>query len=243
MILTNTALRQWLEAHADKKYADFSARLLPPGTRLIGVRLPLLRALAKELAADSNAAMAWLRQAADGTLEERLLQGFVIGSLRIDFADRLRLIRAFLPKIDNWSVCDSFCASLKSLRRKREALWPFLDECLGADAPYAQRFGVVMLLDHYADKEYAPKALAALDAIQTDHYYVKMAIAWAVSVYFIKARDITRSWLANTQLDAFTYNKALQKAIESYRVTSEDKSWLRTQKRPLPPRPSASRAR
>lgn len=241
-MLTNEELRATLNRQADKKYAAFSGKLLPPGTLLIGVRLPALRCLAKQIASRPEEAIGWLAQASDESFEERMLQGLVIGALRVDFSTRIRLIRSFLPKIDNWSICDSCCASLKCLRPDRKALWPFLMKCLDSPDPYTQRFAVVMLLDHYADKEYAPKALAAFDAIQTGHYYVKMAIAWAVSVYFIKAREITRCWLPACRLDDFTRTKALQKAIESYRVTNEDKVWLRAQKHRLPPHPAASRA-
>jgi 3-methyladenine DNA glycosylase AlkD len=241
-MLTNEELRTMLYQQADKKYAAFSGKLLPPGTRLIGVRLPALRCLARQLAADRAEVIGWLSQASDDFFEERMLQGLVIGALYVEFFTRIGLIRSFLPKIDNWSICDSCCASLKCLRPDREQLWPFLMECLASPAPYTQRFAVVMLLDHYADKEYAPKALAAFDAIQTGHYYVKMAIAWAVSVYFIKAPDITRRWLPGCRLDAFTRTKALQKAIESYRVTNEDKVWLRVQKHRLSSHPGASHA-
>ena len=229
----NEQLRQELTALAEPAYRDFAAHLLPPGTPMLGVRLPRLRQIARRLLRlPAKELAAYLHTAADDTLEEKMLQGFVIGGSQLPL-DRLQdHIRQFLPKIDNWSLCDSFCASLKTARKNKQALLPFLKECLASPAPYTQRFAVVMLLDYYAERPFLPEILQLLGQHHTTHYYVQMAIAWAVSVFLVKEPVLVKEWLRSScPLDDSTYNKALQKGIESRRLPDEDKDWLRSHKR------------
>ena len=220
-------MKERLFALADKKYAVFHGHLLPPGTPVIGVRMPLLKQLAKEITSDKTAAVAFLQTAANDYYEERVLQGLVIAGLKLTAREQLMLIRRFLPQIDNWAVCDSFCAALKSFRKIQPAGWDFLQKCMISKKPYTQRFGIVMALDHYTDREYAEMALADFEQIITDEYYVEMAIAWAVSVYFVKEPFFIYEWLKNCRLSEKIFNKAIQKCCESRRVSTEDKLRLR----------------
>ena len=148
------------------------------------MRLPKLRKIAGKVCRCRGTG--YLLNAWDGTYEEIMLQGMVIGCLKEPFETVLPFIRAFLPKIDNWSVCDSFCCSLKIARREPEAVWEFVTECLRSERPYTVRFAVVMLLNYYVDEAHLPQVLCALDGIKSDFYYVRMAVAWAVSVCFVK---------------------------------------------------------
>ena len=232
-MILNEQLHQELEALAEPSYRDFAARLLPPGTPMLGVRLPRLRQLARRLLQlPAEELAAYLAAAADDTLEEKMLLGFVIGGSRMPLEKLQEHIRRFLPKIDNWSLCDSFCASLKSARKNQQALLPFLKECLASPAPYTQRFAVVMLLDYYAERPFLPEILQLLGKHRTAQYYVQMAIAWAISVFLVKEPTLVKAWLRSScPLDDFTYNKALQKGIESRRLSDRDKDWLRSHKR------------
>ncbi len=231
----NETLRQELESLAEPAYRDFCARLLPPAAPILGVRLPTLRQMARQLAKKpAGHIQRYLQSAADDTLEEKMLQGFVIGYCQLPWKRRLDYIQKFLPKIDNWSLCDSFCASLKNTKKEQAAILPFLKECLAAPAPYSQRFAIVMMLDYYADPAFLPEILSLLEKHTSEEYYVQMAIAWAVSVFLIKEPALVKQWLLHCSLDDFTYNKALQKSIESRRVSAADKEWLRCHKRHLP---------
>lgn len=230
-MIDNNKLQKQLFALADEKYKSFHQKLIPAGTALIGVRMPQLKTLAKDIASHPDDARQWLINANSGYYEERLLQGLVIALLKTDASEQLTLIKHFLPLIDNWAICDSFCASLKSFKKIQPKGFSRLVNYLKTKKPYTQRFGIVMILNHFADREHTASALHAFEKISSDDYYVKMAVAWAVSIFFIKERTLTLDWLKSCQLDNFTYNKALQKICESYRVTKEDKLLIRSMKR------------
>jgi len=229
----NEELRRRLLALAEPEYRNFSAGLLPNvgEERMLGVRLPALRALAKELARGDW--QDYLRTASDASFEEVMLQGMTIGNVRAEPSEILPYVAAFVPKIDNWSVCDSFCTSLTLARRYPETVWDFLQPYLSDTMEYSARFGVVMLLHHYVTDAYFSRVLVALDRVPCGgRYYVQMAVAWAVSVCFVHDPGRTMAYLQEeTSLDDFTYNKALQKMIESFRVDGETKRVLRGMKR------------
>lgn len=140
-------------------------------------------------------------------------------------------IESFIPKIDNWAVCDVFCAGLKITKKHKKEMWEFIQKYLRSDKEFEIRFGLVMILDYYVDEEYLSKDFEIFDFITNDAYYVQMAAAWAISVCLVKFYDETIKYLKKANLDKFTYNKAIQKAIESYRITNEQKTALREMKK------------
>lgn len=238
------SIQEKLNELADEKYQAFSQKLTPGKTNILGVRLPVLRKLAGEIAKEDW--RAYLKEAmedsiepqvteqgneAEASMEEVLLQGMVIGKCKADIEEILCLTAAFIPKIDCWPVCDSFCTSLKITNNHRERVWEFLQPYLRSGKEYEIRFGVVMLLNYYILPEYAPSAFAHFDRIVHEGYYVKMAVAWAISIYFIKLPELTLPYLRDNQLDDFTFNKALQKITESYRVEQDTKEMIRGMKR------------
>lgn len=222
---------------------------------VMGVRLPALHKLAKKLAKGDWRETLEAFEAAgknDGILcfEERLLWGFLIGEVtspgeskqqenRLKSAgakceaqaDKLELVRAFLPQIDNWSVCDSFCAGLKFAKKFPEETWGFLQPLFQNENTYVVRFAVVMCINHFITEEYVDKPLLIFDEIVQEDYYVKMAVAWAVSICYVKFPGRTQRWLEGCRLDVFTYNKALQKIVESRCVDEETKAKIRKMKR------------
>lgn len=224
-------IRNELNMLSNEKVRDFSHKVTPTLSKdnILGVRVPDLRRLAKNIIKSDW--RRFLNEASDSCVEELMLQGFVIATADMDVNERLCLVKDFIPKIDNWMVCDTFCNTLKPSKKSKDIYWDFIQPYLHHDKPYYIRFGVVMLLSHFASDEYADAAFDALNAIQNDDYYVKMAAAWAISVYFVHCRDKTEAFLKNNKLDDITYNKALQKIIESNRVDSVTKSEIRKMKR------------
>jgi 3-methyladenine DNA glycosylase AlkD len=160
-----------------------------------------------------------------------MLQGMVIGYAKADVEETLRYVADFVPKIDNWSVCDSFCSGLKFAKTNKRRVWDFLQPYLASENEYDVRFGVVMRLQYYMDEEHIHFVLGLLDRVRHEGYYAKMAVAWALSICYVKFPEPTMAYLNNNTLDDVTYNKALQKITESYRVDQETKTLIRSMKR------------
>lgn len=226
---TKEFMRERLQELADPQYKEFHSKLLPGIDNILGVRVPQLRNLAKEIARGDWET--FLGENDREWYENDMLQGLVIGCAKMDFEKRLALTREFIPRINNWAVCDVFCGSLKETKKHRERMWEFLQPFLKSDHEYEIRFGVVMLLSHFVEEDYLEPAFAAFDAITSEAYYVRMAVAWAVSVYFVHFPEESMDYLKKNQLDDWTYNKALQKITESYRVDGETKAKIRSMKR------------
>lgn len=215
---------------ADQEYKEFHTGLCPGTSNIIGVRVPVLRKYAKELAKEYEI-KELLKQIDNQYYEEIMLQGMLIGLAKEDFKTTQKQIKEFVPKIDNWAVCDTFCAGLKVTKKYKKEMWNFIQSYLKSDKEFEIRFGVVMILDYYIEDEYLEKDFRIFNSITSQDYYVQMAVAWAISICFIKFYDKTIKYLENANFDKFTYNKALQKAIESYRITEEKKILLKKMKR------------
>lgn len=215
---------------ADPKYKEFHSGLCPGVDNIIGVRVPVLRNYAKQLAKEYQI-KELLEQIDNEYYEEIMLQGMLIGLAKQDFKTTQKQIKEFITKIDNWAVCDIFCSGLKITKKYKEEMWNFIQTYLQSDKEFEIRFGIVMILDYYVEKEYLEKNFKIFTAITSQAYYVQMAIAWAISICLIKFYDPTITYLKTANLDNFTYNKALQKAIESYRITEEQKNILRSMKK------------
>ena len=224
-------IRKELEKIAEENYRIFAAKLIPNIDNLLGVRLPKLRKIAKKIVQiDYEYYLAM-----DNPLyfEEVMLQGMIIGEIKLPWTERSRYVKQFISKINNWSVCDSFCCGLKFEVSEKELVWQFLQPYFASDKPYDIRFAVVMLLFYFVDDEYAQKAFTLFDQIKNDDYYVKMAVAWAISIYFRELPTLTMSYLQKNQLDDWIYNKALQKITESLKVDSNTKIIIRSMKRKI----------
>ena len=224
-------IRQELEKIAEENYRIFTAKLIPNIDNLLGVRLPKLRKIAKKIIQTDYE----YYLAMDNPLyfEEVMLQGMIIGKINLPWTKRSYYVKQFISKINNWSVCDSFCCGLKFDVSEKELVWQFLQPYFASEAPYNIRFAVVMLLFHFVDNEYAQKAFTLFNQIKNDDYYVKMAVAWAISIYFRQLPTLTMPYLQKNQLDDWTYNKALQKITESLKVDCNTKNIIRSMKRKI----------
>lgn len=218
-------LRETLFLMQDEAYRDFSKKLLPKGEALIGVRLPELKKLAKEMAKGDW--QTFVSSYETAYLEEDLLKAFVLGFAKTDLDERLFYIEKFVPTIKNWSVCDSFCAALKEVRKEPERVFHWIDPYLHSKEEYEVRFGVVMMLDHFINDDYIDLVLERLDRVCHPGYYAKMAVAWALSVIVSQYKEKTLAYLKSGHLDVFTFHKTIQKCIESRRIDDETKAVLR----------------
>ena len=156
----------------------------------------------------------------------------LIGFIRnTDIKEVLSIIKNFVPKIDNWAVCDIFCSGLKIVNKNKETVWNFIQKYLKSKKEFELRFAIVMMLDYFICEKYIDRVLTILDNIKHEAYYVKMAVAWTISVAFVKFKDKTMKYLKKNNLDDWTYNKALQKICESLRVSKETKKIIKAMKR------------
>ena len=157
-----------------------------------------------------------------------MLYGMVIGCMKEKLEVLFPYIERYVARIDNWSLCDSFCAGLKQTKKQPERMWDFLQPYLRSDKEFDLRFGVVMLMDFYVTSEYIEELLQIFDNIHHEGYYVKMAVAWALSVCLVKQWDKSFAYMASpdNHLDEFTYSKTVQKCRESFRLTEGQKENL-----------------
>lgn len=226
---TVTGIREQIFELADEEYKKFQSTLCPGCSNILGVRVPILRNLAKDIARGDW--RGYLENAENDYFEEVMLQGMVIGYAQAETEELIRYISAFVPKIDNWAVCDSFCAGLKFTKKNRDSVWENLQLNLSSKEEFEIRFGTVMLLNYYVEDDYIDRVLQLLDGIKHEGYYVKMAVAWAVSICYIKFPGKTMDYLMQNALDNFTFNKSLQKITESLRVDKETKTIIRGMRR------------
>lgn len=217
---------------SDAKYKEFHSGLCPGTDNILGIRVPILREYAKKLE-KQYILNELLDNIDDEYYEEIMLQGMIIGlQTKENWPTMEMAINNFVPKINNWAICDTFCAGLKITKKYKEKMWEVVQKYLKSDSEFEIRFAVVMLLDYYISEEYLEKDFEIFNNITNQEYYVKMAVAWAISICFIKFYDKTVEYLLNdSRIDDWTYNKALQKAIESYRINEKQKEELRKMKR------------
>ena len=222
-------IRKKLFEKQDLKYKKFHSSLCPNVDKIIGVRVPELRKMAKEIA--SNDYKDFLDNAQDEYYEELLLQGLVIGYAKIQIEETFEYLKKFVPKINSWAVCDTTCSNLKITKKYMKEMWNFLKQYINSDKEYEIRFALVMYLNYFLADEYIDEILQKIDKIKNKDYYVQMAIAWLVSFAYIKQREKTEKFLLQNNLDEFTQNKSIQKICESYRVSNEEKEKLRKYKK------------
>ena len=213
----------------DAKYGEFQAKLIPTvsAETVIGVRTPELRKYAKMLAKRDD-----IREFLDCLphmyFDENQLHAFIISEIK-DHDECVKEVNRFLPYIDNWATCDQL--SPKAFKKNKEKLEAEIKEWIKSDKTYTVRFGTGMLMQHFLDGNFELKYADAVAQIQSDEYYVKMMIAWYFATALAKQYESILPYFGNNRLDVWTHNKAIQKAIESYRITPEQKEYLRSLKR------------
>lgn len=225
-----TPIQQRLFALQDIPYRDFRSRLVPtldPAV-FIGVRVPDLRRVAAEIA-DDEATHAFLENLPHTYYEENNLHAFLICRLR-DYDTAIAALDRFLPALDNWATCDLMVpgAFRRAATHEPDRLLADLRRYMHSPEPYIRRFGMKMLMTFFLDARFRTAFLDEIIALHTDHYYVRMMIAWFFATALSKQYEATLPYLEHRRLPAWTHRKAIQKALESYRITPLQKDYLRT---------------
>lgn len=212
----------------DKQYAAFQAKLAPgvPEDRFIGIRVPVLRKFAKEYAKEDNS-KDFLSQLPHIYYDEDMLHALLISQMK-DYNECVQQTDAFLPYIDNWAVCDIM--SPKVFAKHKETLMDKIKEWSKSAHTYTCRFGLEMLMSHYLDKDFKAEYLQIPAQAKSDEYYVKMMVAWFFATALAKQWEAAIPYIEQKRLAIWTHNKTIQKAIESYRISPEQKAYLRTLK-------------
>ena len=210
-----------LLALKDEGNAVFSKSLIPGDHILLGARLPAMRELAKRIAKEDW--RSYIRDWDPYYFEDYMLRGMVIAYAKMDLDERFRQYSDFIPYIDNWSVCDSFCNTWKPKPSEKEAAWDFILPFLGTGDEFRMRFSAVMMLCHFIDDEHIDMVISELDSARNDAYYYMMAKAWTLSVCFVRFPEKTMGYLEKGTLDETTLRMTVRKIRESYRVSDEMK--------------------
>ena len=210
----------------DKDYQAFHSKLIPnvDSDRVIGVRTPVLRKYAKELAKRPEAA-GFLKELPHYYYEENNLHGILLTLLYKNVPELLEQLEVFLPCVDNWATCDLL--SPKVFKKDLPLVYESVKKWLKSPYTYEVRFGIVTLLGFYLDDAFEPEMLELVTEVKSEEYYIKMAVAWYFSIALVKQYDTAIGYIENHRLEVWIHNKAIQKAIESYRIDDDKKQYLR----------------
>lgn len=219
-------IRNDLFAMQDNDYREFHSKLIPNVEKdlVIGVRTPALRKYAKQLAKRPEAAL-FLQELPHKYYEENNLHGFLLEEMK-DFGQLVVALDAFLPYVDNWATCDMIAP--KVFKKHLPALLSIIKDRLSSEHVYVVRFYIGMLLKHYLDDAFSTEYLDWVLSVKREEYYIKMMVAWYFATALAKQYDAAIPYIEEKRLEIWTHNKAIQKALESYRITKEQKEYLKS---------------
>ena len=223
---TLTFVRTELQALADQNYREFNSKLMPTVEKstVFGVRTPVLRKFAKDFFKDERC-NTFLATLPHRYFEENQLHAFLVEQIK-DFDRCVLAVEAFLPFIDNWATCD--CFSPAAFKKAPDKLLPHIEKWLTSSHVYTVRYGVVILMRYFLDERFDEKYLKWVAKVPTDDYYLSMAVAWYFATALAKQYDAALPYIQNRLLDKVTHNRAIQKAVESFRVSEKHKAYLKT---------------
>ena len=224
-------IRKKLYELQDTDYRDFQSKLIPgvETDSFIGVRTPELKKLAKELAKDGGEKL-FLRELPHRYFDENQLHAFLISAIK-DYERCMDETNRFLPYVDNWATCDQMSPAV--FKKQKEKLLSQIKIWIASDQTYTIRFGIGMLLRHFLDVDFDPAYPEWVAGIRSDEYYVNMMIAWYFATALAKQYDTILPFITEHRLDAWIHNKTIQKAVESYRISPEQKEYLRSRRRKI----------
>lgn len=214
---------------AEEKNAKRSSTIIPGAKTILGARVPDLRKLAKQIAKENY--REFLEQGREDYFEEQMLKAFVLGYAKDDIENLLSYADRFVPGIQDWCVNDGFCQTFSIARKHRDRVFAWLLPYVKEQKEYSQRMAAVLLMSHFLTDDYIYPVLELLNRLSFDAYYTKMGVAWCVATAYAKYPKETYAFLLDNRLDDWTYNKAIQKMKESFRVSAEDKEMLQKMKR------------
>lgn len=217
---------------AEEDYRNFHQSLVPGLNTMLGVRMPKCREIAKKIAKQDWST--FLEMADDRCYEELMLQGLVTGYAKMTLEQRTYYLERFVPKINNWAICDCSCSTFKFMKQEPDYWISFLKKYIESGREFEVRFAVVSLMDHFMEEKYLELQFEQYEKIFRSEfvpYYIQMAVSWGVSACYVHFPEQTEEFLRRNILDVFTHNKAIQKIRESYRVPGETKEALLQLKR------------
>ena len=210
----------YLKSLQDKKYQEFHKNLISDkNINIIGIRIPILKSIAKQISKGNY--QDFLKLAGTHYYEEKLIYGLIITNLKNN-TEVSNYLELFIPKIDNWATCDTVAAALKIVKKHKSYYYDYIKNQISSNNPWLKRFCFVLLLDYYIEEPYLTEIFNLCEKYNDDNYYVNMAIAWLISICYIKYPNTTITFLKNNQLNKFTHNKAIQKIIESTRINNKN---------------------
>lgn len=221
-------IREELFSMQDLSYREFHSRLMPDVEKdtVIGIRVPVLRKYVKELAKDPEIG-GFLEDLPHRYYEENNVHGFLIQQMK-EYGQCMEELEKFLPYINNWATCDM--TSPKVFKKHKEELLEAVQRWIVSDHVYTVRYGIGMLMQHYLDEDFREEYPQMVSEIRSEEYYVNMMIAWYFATALAKQYETILPYIEKQKLDVWTHNKTIQKACESYRITPEQKAYLRTLK-------------
>ena len=214
--------KEKLKSLSDEKFKEFHSRLVPNSEKIMGIRTPFLKKEAKEIA--KNDWRGFFEAEDENLYEMKIIIGLSVAFAKCGAEEKTEYLRRFIPKIDNWAICDGVCAALKPKKDEEQLYFDFAVEYAKRNGEFESRVGIVMLMDCFFTEEWIDKSLEAFKKVHMGKYYTDMALAWALSIGLIKFEDKTLEFMESTALSDFVYNKALQKARESLRVSESRKA-------------------
>lgn len=219
--------RRELFSQAEEEYKNFNAKLLCSKLPVIGLRVPFLRKTAAKIAKEDG--IGFLQVCGRDTYEERLLYGLVAAALPVPYEEFLPYCDHYTEQlVENWAHCDVFCSSVKKIIRGHEReFFIYIEKYLKSENPWAVRVGLILMLSNYLTEEYMAEVIERTDSIHSAHYYVRMGQAWLLATAWAKDRERMLEYIKQHHLDDWTFHKFIQKCCESYRVSAEDKAYLR----------------
>lgn len=228
-------INNFFKENSDEIFKNFHSNLCPNIDNIIGIKVPILKKYSKQLLSkyltSYNLIEDYIKNGSEQYNENLMLKALVIAYSKLSIEERENLLDEFVFKINNWSVCDILCSNLKLKTDEKVQFYNYIDKFSNSDKEFEIRFYIVTLISNYIDIKYISNNFNKLESVKNDKYYVKMAIAWYISICYIKYKEETLKYLKNCNLDNFTYNKALQKIIESLRVSKEEKEYIKKLKR------------
>lgn len=223
--MITSEIKKLLEENIDLDYQKFNQRILPGVANILGVRMPIIKKIARQYYKNENIHL-YIEQLDSLVYEEMLIKGLLIAQGQLD--DRFKYVEAYAKEINNWAQCDLFCSSLKNLD---ESYYHLAKKFLNSKQEFYQRFGFVLFLNHFIEDDYIDEILEICETTKTDGYYSMMAAAWLLSMIYLKYPTKTIEFFETSKQDRVLINKAIQKIRESYRVSLEDKEMLKQYKR------------
>ncbi len=216
---------------SEPKLAEFNRKLTPGKENILGVRIPVIRSIAKKMVKDD-----WrgFLDSEPEYLEEEILMGLVIATASMDVQERIALTEDFLDYVDNWATCDTFCSSWRFEQKDSDIVWDYFSGLIETDDEFRMRVSTVARMSLFKDEGHYRALIEDLRTHDNEGYYYRMGSAWAISTVYVECPEMVMELLESGDLEPWTHNKSIQKICESLRVSDDDRLKVKALKRRAP---------